>query len=253
MNYDQDFLLLLEDAKQEFSGWDFSYVSETGRFQTELLPWSYGSMAICHVRKAKSLLDMGTGGGEFLSRMKPLPEHTQATEGYEPNIAASKGKLEPLGVTVSYITDDSSLPYQDKSFDLILNRHESYSPAEVRRIVADQGVFLTQQVGGADCSEINEALGVQVNPEFSHWNLQHAVEQLTQNSFKIVYYSEHFPIQRFYDIGALVYYLKAISWQVPGFHTEEHIDRLYQIHRTISNTGFFNTRQHRFVIKAEAV
>ncbi|KKO52438.1 hypothetical protein XI25_19840 [Paenibacillus sp. DMB20] len=62
----QDYLL---SANQEFSGWDFSYITGTGRMGSQLLSWSYGSMAVPLVRKANSLLDMGTGGGEFLAKL----------------------------------------------------------------------------------------------------------------------------------------------------------------------------------------
>lgn len=48
----QDYLLR---ANQEFSGWDFSYITGTGRMGSQLLSWSYGSMAVPLVRKAISL------------------------------------------------------------------------------------------------------------------------------------------------------------------------------------------------------
>ncbi len=60
---------LLEDSNTVFTGWDFSFIEDTGRVQSELLPWSYGSKARKYLFDAKSLLDMGTGGGEFLSKL----------------------------------------------------------------------------------------------------------------------------------------------------------------------------------------
>ncbi len=59
-------------------------------------------------------------------------------------------------------------------------------------------------------------------------------------------------MQRFYDIGALVFHLKAIPWQVPNFDIETHIIGLYNIHQIIQSKGFFDVEQHRFIIKAEA-
>jgi len=32
----------INDSNHAFEGWDFSFVSETGRMQSDLLPWSYG-------------------------------------------------------------------------------------------------------------------------------------------------------------------------------------------------------------------
>ena len=65
MKRDPLFLTLLESANTHFSGWDFSFISETGRMKSEPLSWSYGSTAFQLMQRAKSMLDMGTGGGEF--------------------------------------------------------------------------------------------------------------------------------------------------------------------------------------------
>ncbi|MEN1936391.1 class I SAM-dependent methyltransferase [Paenibacillus sp. 102] len=253
MNNDTLFLALLENANASFSGWDFSFITETGRMKSQLLSWSYGSVAFSLMQHTTSMLDMGTGGGEFLSLLRPFPATIYATEGYAPNIPIAKKKLEPLGVKVIEVTDDNALPFENDQFDFILNQHESYSPSEVKRILSPNGVFLTQQVGGLDCAEINEALGVPLNPEFANWNLGSALNELEQHGFKVLTAKEEFPVQRFYDIGALFYYLKAIPWQVPDFKSETYINELYKIHQIILQKGYFDAKQHRFMIKAQNI
>ncbi len=247
---EEQFLAYIESMNEGFSGWDFSYITETGRVQNELLTWSYGSLVIPHLVKAKSMLDMGTGGGEFLSKLHPLPSIVMATEGYEPNVPIARDRLKPLGIDVYEVDDDRHLPFETDFFDVIINRHESYCPNEVKRILRDQGIFITQQVGGADYIDINEALGAQVNHEYAHWNLAYAVEELESHSFTILDAREEFPKQRFYDIGALLYYLKAVPWQLPDFKIEKYLPRLYEIHQKIQNKGYFDVRKHRFIIKA---
>lgn len=253
MKNDKLFLALLENANARFSGWDFSFITETGRVKSQLLSWSYGSMAFSLIQHATSMLDMGTGGGEFLSLLRPFPPTIYATEGYAPNIPIAKKKLEPLGVKVVEVTDDHALPFDDGQFDFILNQHESYSPSEVKRILSPNGVFLTQQVGGLDCVEINEALGVPLNPEFANWNLETALDEIQQNDFKVLHFNEEFPVQRFYDIGALVYYLQAIPWQVHDFTTKTYINELYKIHQIIMKQGYFDVKQHRFIIQSQKI
>lgn len=247
------FLSYLQDADKGFTGWDFSYITRTGRMKTGLLSWSYGSMARPLVQRAGSMLDMGTGGGEFLTMLRPFPESVYATEGYKPNIEIAKKQLEPLGVTVVPVEEDCDLPFENGQFNLILNQHESYSAQEVRRIIETKGVFLTQQVGGLNCMEINEALGVPVNKEFQDWNVTKALEELKNNQFEVMYSNEEFRIQRFYDVGALIYYLKAVPWQVPEFSVEKYKEQLYTIHKRIQDDGFFDVKQHRFIIKAKAI
>lgn len=250
---DSQFLNYIKDVNQNFTGWDFSFISGTGRMQSQLLTWSYGSIARSLMQYANSMLDMGTGGGEFLSLLRPYPGTVMATEGYKPNVPIAQQRLEPLGVKVIQFEEDSNLPFKDNEFDLILNQHESYSPEELRRIISNSGTFLTQQVGGLDCSIINKTLGVPLNKEFDNWDLNSAISELSDFEFKVLYSKEEFPVQRFYDIGALVYYLKAIPWQIPDFNIEENLDELYQVHQIIESKGYFDVNQHRFIIKAKAI
>ncbi|HFK1458050.1 TPA: class I SAM-dependent methyltransferase [Bacillus cereus] len=250
MKRDPLFSALLESANTNFSGWDFSFISETGRMKSEPLSWSYGSTAFQLIQCAKSMLDMGTGGGEFLSMLQPFPSSIYATEGYAPNVSIARKKLEPLGVTVFEVIDDTALPFQDCQFDLIINQHESYVASEVNRILAPNGIFLTQQVGGLDCAELNEQFNAPLNNEFASWSLEAACIELKENGFTILEEKEEFPFQRFYDIGAIVYYLKAIPWQIPDFTVERYCEELYRIHEIILQKGYFDVKQHRFMIKA---
>ena len=185
MLYDKQFKQLIESNHHTFSGWDFSYVNGTGRIGSEPLSWSYGSKALALMKDSVAMLDMGTGGGEFLSMLRPFPQTIYATEGYKPNVSIAKNRLEPLGVKVFEIDDDHHLPFKNHFFDLIINKHESYSNAEIRRIISDGGIFLTQQVGGLDCHGINDALGLPYNEEFIDWDLAKAVSDLQNNGFEI--------------------------------------------------------------------
>ncbi|WP_226536738.1 class I SAM-dependent methyltransferase [Fictibacillus halophilus] len=248
---DQSFESYLKEIEKPFSGWDFSYITETGRVSSSLLSWSYGSMVLPLIQKSASMLDMGTGGGELLSKLQPFPEKVCATEGYPPNVPVARERLEPKGVEVYQIGEDDLLPFDDQQFDLIINKHESYSPSEVRRVLTDDGIFVTQQVGGSDYVDINHALGAPVNDEFSHWELAYAEKELRENGFEVLEAKEEFPTQRFYDIGALLYYLKAIPWQVPDFKSENYIPQLHQIHEMIQLKGYFDVKQHRFLLKAK--
>ena len=42
--------------------------------------------------------------------------------------------------------EDKPLPFADNSFDLVLNRHDSYDVNEVRRVLKPGGYFITQDV-----------------------------------------------------------------------------------------------------------
>ncbi|QFT87506.1 Methyltransferase domain protein [Bacillus sp. THAF10] len=250
MKSDKVFQAYVKETETSFSGWDFSHITETGRMANGLLSWSYGSIAKELMTGASAMLDMGTGGGELLSKLQPYPPTVCATEGYKPNYPIAKKRLEPLGVNVVEVAPDNKLPFANQHFDLIINKHEEYDPAEVRRVLKDGGTFLTQQVGGDDCQEINRLLGAPINEEYDHWKLEFAENQLMEHGFKLLLSKKEYPSQRFYDVGALIYYLKAIPWQIENFQVEDYIDQLYKIHCYIEKEGYLDIRQNRFILQA---
>lgn len=251
--------LIAEAERQPFSGWDFSYLR--GRMQEQTTTWDYAGRVRGRLPGVDVLLDMGTGGGEFLAGLAPLPPRTVATEGYAPNVEIARARLEPLGVEVVPIVGApdnvdiapgegrGSLPFPDDSFSLIINRHESYYPAEVYRILRSSGTFITQQVGAEHDQDLVTLLGGPTDPGPA-WNLDFAIDQLEQAGFRIVDRREEFPERLFRDIGAVVYYLRAVPWELPGFTVESHRDRLAALHRRIGAEGGLRTHGHFFYIEA---
>lgn len=247
---DAVFDLLIADAEQPFSGWDFSYISKTDRLVEAPLPWSYARCLLPYLRQADCLLDMGTGGGEFLARFQPFPTLTCATEGYPPNIPVARQRLEPLGVKVYEVSDDLHLPFANESFDLVINRHESYAPGELLRVLKSGGRFITQQVGGQNDLELNRMLGAPDNDEFAHWDLDYAVQEVEDAGLPVIERQEAFPIARFFDIGAVVYYLKAVPWQIPDFTVERYRQTLLNMHHQMQDRGYIDIPIHRFLLIA---
>ena len=74
---------------------------------------------------------------------------------------------------------------------------------------------------------------------------------MREAGFNILDAREAFPETRFFDIGALVFFLKVIFWQVPGFDPEKDQEKLYQIHQQIQVEGCLKTNLHRFIIEAQ--
>ena len=136
------------EASLGMTGWDFSHLN--GRYLPPALPWDYAAKARDFLKPGVRLLDMGTGGGEFLLTLGHPYALTSVTEGWPPNLALCQQRLAPLGITVKEYDSEQGqpLPFEDDSFDLVLSRHESYDLSEVRRVLKNGGYFLTQQVGG---------------------------------------------------------------------------------------------------------
>ncbi len=243
--------LLIKDAEYPFSGWDFSYIRD--RLVSEPLTWSYHTKLLPLVRKVNSMLDMGTGGGEFLSSLAPFPKEIYATEAYEPNVPIAKKRLEPLGVKVIQIEEKSDLPFEDNKFELVINRHEWYSPDEIFRILEPEGVFVTQQVGQKNDSELRYLLtGMEDNEDDSEWDLNYATKQLESAGFQILEKHEVVGYTRIFDVGAIVFYLKAVPWELPNFTVEKYYDKLAEIQKNITRNRYIelSKNNHRFFISA---
>ncbi|MFX0099887.1 MAG: class I SAM-dependent methyltransferase [Candidatus Hodarchaeota archaeon] len=242
-----------------FSGWDFSYLDNFGGMPSDPLPWSYDRVVREHMKDAKVLLDMGTGGGEKLSEFQPLPPQTYATESYKPNVLLARGTLGFLGVEVvevdeGVVQEQYSLPFEDTFFDLVINRHEAYESKEVFRVLKPKGTFITQQVGPPNIIELKSMLnepGTLVSEEDDDWTLQTAVTRLEEAGFHILRSEEHVGISRFSDIRTVVYFAKAIPWDFPNFSLERCYEPLYEIYKRITTEGYFDTKNARFFILAK--
>jgi SAM-dependent methyltransferase len=245
-NFDQ---LADEALAQDFSGWDFSWLH--GRWHEEEPSWNYRELVQSALLHAESLLDMGTGGGEFLASLSGRPAMTFATESYAPNIPIARARLEPLGVKVLAIESDEALPLPDRSLDLAINRHESYWIPELLRILKPGGTFLTQQVGALDCIQINEFLNAPTDSDAAVWMLENEIRQLEEAGFQILRAEEAFLDSIFDDIGAVVFFLKIIGWQIPDFSIEKYRDRLLAMNEQIKDQGPFHAKAHRFLIKTQ--
>lgn len=240
--------LVTEAQSAAFSGWDFSWLAD--RMHQEEPPWDYPSLVRAHLGTADSLLDMGTGGGEFLASQAPLPPDTHATEAFPPNQPIAQARLKPLGIKVHNIAEDTALPFNNSHFDLVINRHESFDPGEVDRILKPGGIFITQQVSGLDNLEINQALEDALSFPFFSWSMEAALIDLVDAGFRIERAQKAALKTRFRDVGALVYYLKVIPWQVKDFSPKTHGEILLRLHNFIEMQGEFITTAHRFLIIA---
>lgn len=239
--------LWLKEENCAFSGWDFSHLD--GRQKYDPLPWDYRAEALKGLEPSHRLLDMGTGGGEFLMTLGHPYKNTSVTEGYPPNLALCRQRLEPLGVEVVESTAETTLPFDGERFDRVINRHESYPVAELWRVLKPGGRFVTQQVGGRNCFDLRERLGFEV-PK-NDFDLAHEVARFEAVEFRILRAEECFNKSRFFDTGAVVFHAKIIEWEFPGFSVEKNWNQLVEIQKEIESRGYVECTEHRFLIVAE--
>jgi hypothetical protein len=239
-----------EEERFPFSGWDFSHINE--RTVEGKPPWSYERLARTLMRNATAALDLGTGGGEILAELRDAyPATMTATEAYPPNVDVARERLGPLGVTVvPYEANEATapLPFPDSSYDLIISRHEAYEPGEVVRVLAPMGKFLTQQVTGTSLESLLAEFGVR--PQFPDVQVLPFAAALRDTGLAVDDARDWRGWHVFKDVGALVFYLKSIPWEVPGFSVAKHRDVLFRLQRRIERDGQLAFEIGRFIIAA---
>ncbi len=243
-------LWLAEEAQARIRGWDFSPIQ--GRFQEEHdLPWSYRALVREYLREDRMLLDYDTGGGEFLLSLGHPFERTAATEGYPPNAALCRKALLPLGIDFRECASPSAIPFPSGSFDLILNRHGSFDPAELFRLLRPGGVFLTEQVGEDNDRDLVERVLPGTPKPFPHKNLREQRAAFEAAGFQILRGEEAFRPIFFYDVGAFVWFARVIEWEFPGFSVDRCFDRLLALQEDIGRSGKIQGTIHRYLILAQ--
>jgi hypothetical protein len=180
--------LVTEALTAPFSGWDFSWLDR--RSWTEPLPWDYSARVAALARNARTMLDMGTGGGEVLSRLPDRAPRTVATEAWPPNVPLAARRLLPLG----------------------------------------------------------RILGIETAEEPESW-IGLAERQVTEAGLAIEEAARADQRIRFDDIAAVVFYLKAVSWSIPGYSLHKYRDRLRALYEDASAWPVM-TSGHRFLLVA---
>jgi len=238
------------EQAQPFTGWDFSYLN--GRMIEDQAPWSYSARAAELMKRSSAMIDLGTGGGErLLSLREYWPNKVVVTEDYPPNFKLATERLSPLGVTVFKVPlmDHGPLPFADREFDLVLNRHAGFNPREVARILDAGGTFLTQQIHGRWADDLLAAFDAK--PQWPVATPEKYLPVLQATRLHLVDLQEWSGRLAFTDVGAIVYYLKAIPWLVSGFSVESHWKYLLKLQERL-DTGeelVFHARKYLIEVR----
>ncbi len=240
---------LKSEEEKAFSGWDFSYLN--GRWENDKIPWDYKEILLSYLKPTSKLLDMGTGGGEFLLSLNHPYELTSVTEAYPPNVQICKDILSPLGIDVRQVFNDSEIPFESDAFDIVINRHEAFDVNEVKRVLKSGGCFVTQQVGGKNNNDLSCKLIDSFIPQYPNHDLSHNSDALKNAGFEILLSNEAFTPNKLYDLGALVYLAKIIEWEFPSFSVDLCFENLLRVEKELQEKGYISGTQHSFIIVAK--
>jgi len=245
--------LIAEGDAVPVEGWDFSWFD--GRATEERPSWGYARQPSERIGRAEAVLDLQTGGGEVFAeavqrgRGSQL-ERLRATESWPPNVELARRALEPLGGIVIEVADDAPLPFRDASFDLVSSRH----PAEevwphIARVLVPGGCYFAQHVGAGSNRELTDFMMGPQPVSMSRDPLV-AVAAARREGLDVVDLREQALRAEFFDVAAVVYFLKKVLWTVPGFTVAAYAEPLARMHEHIQQHGSFVSHSRRFLIEA---
>lgn len=238
-----------EEAIAQIHGWDFSHID--GRCVEEPLPWDYRQVIGEYLTPDMKLLDIDTGGGEFLLSLGHPYENTAATENFVPNVQLCKETLLPLGVDFQQADGNGELPYPNASFHMVIDRHGDFNPREIYRVLKPGGLFITQQVGAENDRELVSLLCGDLPLPFPEQYADKAGNACCNAGFSILRQEECFCPIRFYDVGALVWFARVIPWEFPDFSVDTHLSNLLKTQKILEETGYIEGNIHRFLLVAQ--
>jgi SAM-dependent methyltransferase len=246
--------LVAEGVAVPTDGWDFSWFE--GRATEERPSWGYAVALAGRFAGATAALDIQTGGGEVLEfalgRASKAPALTAATEGWPPNVAKATTLLRPRGTVVVAAPEEAPLPFADGAFDLVSSRHPvSPNWAEITRVLEPGGTYFAQHVGCRSVFELVEYfLGPLPAEQRSDRHPDRERADAEAAGLEIVdLRAERLRIE-FYDVAAVVHFLRKVIWMVPGFTAGAYEDRLRALHEQIEAEGPFVAHSTRHLFEA---
>jgi SAM-dependent methyltransferase len=158
--------------------------------------------------------------------------------------------LQPLGVLVVADPDEASLPFADAAFDLVSSRHPATVHwSEIARVLKPGGTYFAQHVGDRANVEITEYF---LGPFERSDRRDHAVEaqQARAAGLEVVECRNERLRLEFFDVGAVVFFLRKVIWIVPDFTVDRHRQGLRGLHDQIERDGVFHSTTSRTLFEA---
>ncbi|WP_107839413.1 hypothetical protein [Metasolibacillus meyeri] len=86
--------------------------------------------------------------------------------------------------------------------------------------------------------------------KYRNLNLSNTLLDFKKRDFEITFADEYFPYQKFFNMKALIYYIKVIEWEFPAFNVKENFVQLLNAYKELTVNGYILNYEHRFIIVA---
>jgi SAM-dependent methyltransferase len=239
--------LVDEAATIPITAWDFSFLD--GRAAEARPSWHYFDLVAERARRVRSMLDVDAGTAHMIHALPVRPPLTVAVEAYQPSLDVAGPRLREVGAKL-VVANDDALPFAAQTFALVTSRHPVETHwDEVARVLEPDGTYFSQQVGPHSLRGLSEFLMGPL-PDGSRRDPALAEEAAHRAGLVVHDLRSEQPVVVFFDIGAVVYFLRLVVWTVPGFTVDRYRDQLRALHDHIERVGSFTTNSSRFLIEA---
>jgi len=230
----------------ELKGWDFSQV----RVVQEHPRIDYSKVVESHLQRNKTLLDVGTGGGERLQPFAHKVKEVIAIDVNRKMIETAKQNLDKSGLhNVDLILCNSEkMPIATARIDIVIDRHAPFNAKEVYRILRPRGTFITQQVSEGDKRNFKEVFqrGQSYGRELGTLKRRY-LKELQEAGVRII---EERTVNStvYYRSMNDVIFLLANTPIIPDFDFEKEQDKLEKIQEKFETKKGIKTNSERFLI-----
>lgn len=244
--------LIAEGESAPVEGWDFSWFD--GRATEQRPSWGYARMLRERLPGVAAVLDIQTGGGEVLAevlgQVPRRPALVVASEGWPANAAIASGNLSRFGGTVVRVAERAGLPFAAGSFELVTSRHPTVVRwDEIARVLRPGGTYLAQLIGPGSQRELSEFMMGPLPPPDPDPR-QRVADAATAAGLVVLDVRHESLPTVFYDIGAVVHFLRKVIWTVPDFTVDRYRHRLAALHERITAEGSFVSYARRMLVEA---
>ena len=165
--------------------------------------------------------------------------------------ADGKKKHRHLVIDPDVQCDFTDLPFEDESFDIVINRHGDFNAKEIFRVLKSGGIFITQQVGAENDRELVDLIFDERQPlPFPEQYLTLTRQKFESEGFEIAEAKEAYRTIKFFDVGALVWFARIIEWEFLNFSVDKNIEGLIRAQKILCEKGELVGSTHRFFMVA---
>ena len=224
----------------------YNFQDVYSRVKIEGKKWNWTDIVEKYTAPNNTLLDLGTGGGEYLIELSKNTKKSCGIDNIKAMVDRAKQNAKEKGVhNVEFkLADVSKVPYAGGCFDIVTCRHAPFSIKEVKRVLKPGGLFITQQLGNRNKLNLLKYFD---SAFYSGKTTQGTLKILKSEGFEILMIDEYIAKEYFQDMEDLIFLLENTP-NVPDFNRDKYQRQLQMISDKLTTPKGIAIDNHEFII-----